>query len=364
MHLLVVVDSLDRRGGAGTHVHAVIDAARSAGHRVSIACGRRDRESAAPDPGVIVVPALARPVGSDRGLSRLERVLREADAVHAQNVMNPAALAGVAGSGRAVVVVQDPRVFCPGPGRTLPDGSRCRLSMSGAACSGCLPDDGYRSRTLDLTRERLASLSGATIAVLSRYMAGELAAVGLADAAVTPPWLDVGSLPLDPGDRFLLAGRLVSHKAPERAVGAWRRAGARLPLVVAGDGPLADRLDGAEGLGWLAHRRLRAEMRRSRALLFPSRWQEPFGIVGIESLAEGTPVIVERSGGVVDWAVEGCLVVDAGDRSAMAEAVNLLDRDPGLALRLGAEGRAAVAERFSRSRCFPLLERLWERAAG
>ena len=44
-----------------------------------------------------------------------------ADVVHVQNVMNPTALTRLVSSGRAVVTVQDHRVFCPGPGRTPPD---------------------------------------------------------------------------------------------------------------------------------------------------------------------------------------------------------------------------------------------------
>src|SRR4029453_16478997 len=94
------------------------------------------------------------------------------------------------------------------------------------------------------------------------------------------------------------------------AVRAWRRSGVPLPLVLAGTGPLRAELEAEatrakgpplEVLGWVERDRLSALYQRAGALIFPSRWQEPFGIVGIEALSFGVPVVAWESGAGPEW---------------------------------------------------------------
>lgn len=337
----------------------------ASGHRVTVAAGRI--ESGVPRPEPIAAEQLRdlaclSPLSTR--LQRLERLLVDADLVHCQNLMNPAVLAAAAATGRAIVTVQDHRVFCPGPGKTLPDGSRCRETMSDAACTACLPDPAYRARMLAVTEARLAALAGVRVVALSRYMAEELTAAGLPGAEVIPPWVEVRSAAPQAGDAFLLAGRLVGHKAPLEAWQAWRRAGGGLPLRVAGAGPLERELAGAQRLGWLPPAALAAELGTSRALLFPARWQEPFGILGVEALAAATPVVATVSGGTEEWTDAGCLRVAAGDVGAMAEAIATLAAEPDAAMALGGEGRAMVAGRFARARIEERLHDLYAAVAG
>ena len=363
MRMLFLTDRLSVRGGADQHLLQVMGAAREAGLQVTLGCGRVETS---PPPGVkvVAVRGLGSAVAAPARLGRLGALLDSADVVHVQNVMNPVALERAGATGRAVVTVQDHRVFCPGPGRTLPDGSPCAVTMADEPCRACLPDDCYRRRQLELTTARREALRGARLVVLSAYMAGELAAAALPGAVVVPPWIEPGLPRSEAGQGFVLGGRLVAHKAPLDAWQAWREAGEPQTLIIAGEGPLAPRLVGARHLGWLAGDRLRATLRRARALLFPARWQEPFGILGVEALAEGAPVVVATSGGVSDWAAVGCLPVPAGDVAAMAGAVRRLAADPHLALRLGEEGRMWVGERFARSRLEPRLHAIWQAAAG
>ena len=365
VRILYLSDRLSLRGGADQHLLQVLSWAAGAGHRVAVAAGRIER--GVPLPAAVACEEhrelASREAAGPRG-QRLARLLADADVVHCQNLMNPAALAAAATTGRAVVTIQDHRVFCPGPGRTLPDGSRCRTTMSADACAGCLPDRAYRERLLAVTEARRAALAGARLVVLSRYMADELAAAGLPGAQVIPPWVEASTAEPEPGDAFLLAGRLVAHKAPLDAWQAWRRAGCGLPLRVAGAGPLEPQLEGAERLGWLAPAALARELHGSRALLLAARWQEPFGMVGIEALAQATPVIAAVSGGTGEWADAGCLRVEAGDVEAMAGAIAVLAADPDRAVALGREGRAMVAERFARARIEQRLRALYDAVAG
>jgi glycosyltransferase involved in cell wall biosynthesis len=164
------------------------------------------------------------------------------------------------------------------------------------------------------------------VVVLSEYMRGELYRVGVPPGSIhlIPPF----AWGLDPDARadgpacVLFVGRLVAAKGVEEAIVAWRRSGLRLPLVMAGTGSQrqrAEREPGVEVLGWVPHERLSGLYRRAQVVLMPSRWQEPFGIVGLEALTMGTPVAAFRSGGVPEWhGGEG--LVDWGDVDGLARA--------------------------------------------
>lgn len=365
MRLLYLTDRLSDRGGADQHLAQVVSASVQAGHSVTIAFGRDEGGTAVP--GSVEfrrVRGLAARVESTGRLGDLGRLLGEAEVVHIQNIMNPVALSMAVETGRAVVTVQDHRVFCPGQGKTLPDGSACVEAMSDAVCGGCLPDELYRRSTLGLTRQRLEALRGAEVVVLSGYMAEQLAAVGVAGAKVVPPWIEIGPERSSPGMSFVLGGRLVKHKGIMDGWRAWHEADCPLPLVVAGSGPLEGDLIGAQHRGWLDPEDLRAELQRARALVFPTRWQEPFGILGLEALAQGTPVVVAESGGTSEWSLSGCIRVPAGDVPAMSAAVRRLAADPRYALELGRRGQRAVGDAFARERVAPKLAEIYARVCS
>lgn len=98
-------------------------------------------------------------------------------------------------------------------------------------------------------------------------------------------------------------------------------------------------------------------------MLLPSFWQEPFGILGLQALAVGTPVVVTDSGGTSDWSHAGTIKIPAGDSKAFGRAIERLADDPDLALRLGREGQAMVRETFGIHRCASKLEGIWAAAA-
>jgi glycosyltransferase involved in cell wall biosynthesis len=99
-------------------------------------------------------------------------------------------------------------------------------------------------------------------------------------------------------------------------------------------------------------------------VLFPARWQEPFGILGVEALAQGTPVVVADRGGTSEWSSRGCLRVPAGDVPAMAEAIRSLADSPERATTLGREGQSAVRKLFARETIVRRLLELYEEIAA
>jgi glycosyltransferase involved in cell wall biosynthesis len=362
VRVLFLTDRLSELGGADHHLRHVIGWAADEGWDPRVACGRVTSQAGLNGVPVHVIRALGS-TAADPRLEGLSDLLEGADVVHVQNVMNPLALAAATATGRAVVTVQDHRVFCPGPGRTLPSGERCREAMGDTPCARCLPDRAYRRRLLRLTADRLEALAGARLVVLSDFMAEELRAVGLA-STVIPPWVAAGPPRDAPGDALLLGGRLVRHKAPLGAWEAWRRAGRPLPLRVAGAGAAADRMAGATLLGWLDQEALEGELRGARALLFPARWQEPFGILGVQALAQATPVVVSDVAGTRAWSDRGCIRVPPGDEEGFARAIRDLCDDPVAAQALGEEGRGMVAGRFNRFELTTRLRAVYRRAAA
>jgi glycosyltransferase involved in cell wall biosynthesis len=113
-------------------------------------------------------------------------------------------------------------------------------------------------------------------------------------------------------------------------------------LRVAGLGSATEEMAEASMLGWLDRSALRTQLQASRALLFPARWQEPFGIIGAEALAMGTPVVAMTTGGMADWCVKGTITVQSGDIEGMAKAIKNLDENPVKALRIGHEGQQFI----------------------
>ncbi|MFI7667147.1 glycosyltransferase [Nocardia sp. NPDC049526] len=102
-------------------------------------------------------------------------------------------------------------------------------------------------------------------------------------------------------DFFLAAGRLVPYKRPDLAIRAAQRAGVR--LVVVGDGRFRPQLDAIAGsettfLGAASFQTLLDMYRRCRALLMPGI--EDFGIVPVEAMACGTPILAVDEGGARD----------------------------------------------------------------
>jgi glycosyltransferase involved in cell wall biosynthesis len=168
-----------------------------------------------------------------------------------------------------------------------------------------------------------------------------------------PNALDLDAYPFHAvrGAYLLYLGRLSPDKGAHRAIEVARRAG--LPIKLAGKKrerqeqeyfetrvrPLLG--EDAEYLGETSHASKVALLQNARATLFPIEWEEPFGLVMIESMACGTPVIATRWGAVPEVVEHGRsgLVVD--HHLDMVDAIAEADRlDP-------AECRRSVEERFS-----------------
>lgn len=133
-------------------------------------------------------------------------------------------------------------------------------------------------------------------------------AYGRSSHVIHPPVEVAGLLDVerDPGDAYLVFGRLVPYKRTDVAIRACERLGRK--LIVAGTGRDLERLRrlapaSTEFLGHVPDHELPALFARARALLFGGL--EDFGIVPVEAQAAGLPVIAYGAGGVRDSVLDG-----------------------------------------------------------
>lgn len=158
---------------------------------------------------------------------------------------------------------------------------------------------------------------------------------------------------INPPGRFSFIGRLATEKGCDvliRALDICRRRAEPFSVDVYGDGPqrerlcqLAQQLDLADAVtfhGTVRDLELEQAIRRSWAVVVPTVCEEALGIVAVEAMAAGRPLIVSERGGLAEVA-EGCaLVFDNGDAAALSERMSRLFADAALCQRLGGSGPA------------------------
>lgn len=101
--------------------------------------------------------------------------------------------------------------------------------------------------------------------------------------------------------------------------------------------------------GRVRHVQLDGFYQSARLLVVPSRWPEPFGMVGIEAMARGRPVVAFDTGGIPDWLDHGTtgFLVPAADVRGMASAIQRLLDDAPLAKQMGQAAVRHVQSAFS-----------------
>jgi glycosyltransferase involved in cell wall biosynthesis len=182
---------------------------------------------------------------------------------------------------------------------------------------------------------------------------------------VLPNGIDIAEVPVGAGTGgyVAFAGRMSAEKDPAAACRVARAAGTRLRLA----GPVYDEryfADEVEPLlgddvtydGPLDRAALWRMLGAATATIQPVRWDEPFGMVALESIACGTPVVAYRRGGLAEVIVDGrsgCLVTP-GDETALLRAV-------GTAAKLSRLACRADAARYDLARMLDAHEALYRR---
>ncbi len=181
--------------------------------------------------------------------------------------------------------------------------------------------------------------------------------------------------PPEPGgvSHFVFLGRLVPQKGLSWLLRAIGKVSRPVHLDVAGDGyerdesqRLAERLGIADRVtfhGWVEQSVVSTLILNARAVIFPSVWQEPAGLVSLEAAAHGRAVIASRVGGIPEYATEEyALLVEPNDVDGLADCIDRLASDVQLAEHLGRNGMELMGKRFSMAGFMDQLEAFYNRA--
>jgi glycosyltransferase involved in cell wall biosynthesis len=178
--------------------------------------------------------------------------------------------------------------------------------------------------------------------------------------------------------RVLYTGQLHADKGVHTLVEAVGRIAARrgqdalsLTVVGAGARDYTAALERAAAtmpitfLGFQDHERLPAVYRDHDAFVFPSIWQEPFGLTFLEAMASGTPVVSTTGGGHGECLIDGdnALTFEAGNADALACCLERLMASPWLGHRLADAGRQLVESHLNLDCYASGLEAFLETAA-
>ena len=155
-------------------------------------------------------------------------------------------------------------------------------------------------------------------------------------------------------------GRLDEAKGVPFLVRAWDRfrndhPGSALRLVVAGGGPLAEDVDrwgaghdSVDVVGNLPAADAVRLLRRARAAVVPSQWEETFGLVAVEAMAAGVPPIAPGRGSFPELVTNGAdgVLFDAEDPAALAAVLADVDEGPARFAELGRRARETYERGF------------------
>lgn len=207
----------------------------------------------------------------------------------------------------------------------------------------------------------------------SRFMADRLVDIGVpADRLVIKPHFTD-----DPGPRaappsascdVVFIGRLAPGKGLETLLRAWDRASSTpdfdLRLTVVGDGPLADLAReaaprGVDFVGWIDSSEVRERLLRARAFAFPSEWYEPFGMVLLEAMSAGVPIVATTSSDAPRITnTPSSLIAPGSDEHALAECILRLDDTT--VDEVGAAARTRFEREYAPARGLAALETLYQ----
>jgi len=215
----------------------------------------------------------------------------------------------------------------------------------------------------------------------SRWMQDELVMNGIPKERIhvihpIPASLEtIAPLPPQSQTEILYVGQVIRGKGIDLLMRALARVPQPWHLTVVGTGNhvehcrrLAETLGIAAQVnftGWVAHRDLESYYARAAFTVVPSRWPEPFGMVGVEAMARGRAVIGFSAGGIPDWLCHGVngLLVPAGNVKKLAGAISGLLADPAYASSLGNRAAEVTAQQFTHIGYIEAMQTLLEEVA-
>lgn len=389
MRLALLTPDWTPNGGIATYVRLVSAALADAGHQVLVLHGDAFDGHAPRGVETARFAASHSVVGADAegavGATMDQLLAFRPDVVHLHGVNNIPLERRVLGEFAATKTFHVFE-FCPsGTKFHHATDQACTFRTSGA----CVPRQAYLRCTLSKRPSvwwsqyrRAARLNTHNQAfsrclVASTYVQDEAVRTGYERERldVVPYFTTLPQVVAAPSPRHILfVGRLMREKGVDLLLDALSRLKGDWACTIVGEGIASEQIRAharSRGVdhrvtfaGWLTGDALAEALQAATVVAVPSRWPEPFGIVGIEAMAHARPVVAFRVGGIPEWLDDGVTgyAVAPGDVDAFAAGLGRLLDHPDEARAFGAAGRARVAKDFVASahlaRLMPIYKRL------
>ncbi|MBW2463597.1 MAG: glycosyltransferase family 4 protein [Deltaproteobacteria bacterium] len=378
----MVVPSNGFIGGIERHAHDLARGLSGRGHELTLVYG----DLPGRQPTLFAEPFARAIPRSEAHTLRSGAAGRGADIVYVHRAASAAELVDF-GPLPLVVVSHDHDLTCVRSHRYLPMGHAPCHRPPGLACfrHGCVVvRDRRRESRLPVTlknpyllRRRLRALAArAPLVSCSRYVRDQLVRAGVPRSRAhvihpIPPEDDRPTVPRPKAPHLVCAGNLLRGKGVDIAIDAMQHLPADTELTIVGDG--ASRADlerqaiaaaprRIRFVGWVPPGDIANFYDQASVVVVPSRWPEPFGMVGIEAMRRARPVVAAGHGGIEEWAggTAGACTFAPGDARSLATAARtLLDNDDA-----GSAALLHAQERFPHARLLDEVEALLEKVAA
>lgn len=221
--------------------------------------------------------------------------------------------------------------------------------------------------------EHVISISPSTAASLAHDYDVPPERISVIPVGIDTEWLrPAGSY--EERDTLLFVGRLVPIKGVPQFIALFRELSQKFPNLraeICGEGPLYQAaLAAAEGFrgrlqvrGRVSEAELARAYQRSLLMVVPSRF-EGLGVVALEAMASGTPVLATDVPGLTDLRGGGVVLVPLGDPEALLAAAEGILGDRGRWEQLAGEARQTVVERFSWDAIGPQIAEVYRSVLG
>ncbi len=232
---------------------------------------------------------------------------------------------------------------------------------------------GIKSIT-DVKKEIRANANIDKLIVGSSYMKKEIEINGIQTSKIVtipPTYASISNksiTPLPKTNTILFVGQLIKGKGVDILLKALTLVKEKFQLKIAGAGNAKESLkllseqldltDKVEFLEWIPPNKISELYQWARLIAVPSRWPEPFGMVGVEAMRACRPVVATDSGGISDWLHhnENGLLSEASNPKELAVNIETLLNDYDKCKKMGEAGLLISKELFSPQNCAEKLE--------